>query len=200
MQEPESATRGPATACPSCGGNPRWESLVDGDQERWLAVCRCGRMRVFLPEQPGLEFEDPLRAFLLGPGRPIFPASPPWVRLFLASVEGPNSVRWRYCRGSCPRCGASASFGLQACPRPNVFAVCVLCLACGNTTVQYSRPSRGLVETPLAGRDWTPPSPAVQRLRDCLQRPYSVLRADGESKQRQYLRIRRTISGGPACS
>src|SRR5439155_20799147 len=74
LQEPESATRGPATACPSCGGNPRWESLVDGDQERWLAVCRCGRMRVFLPEQPGLEFEDPLRAFLLGPGRPIFPA------------------------------------------------------------------------------------------------------------------------------
>lgn len=168
-----------AAACPACGGQPRWESVLDGDDERWLAVCRCGRMRACLPGQPALEPEDPLRAFLLGPGRPIFPASPPWVRLFLASVESPNPVRWRFCHAPCPRCRASASFGLQACPRPGVFAVCTLCLACGRVTSSYSNPGRGLVEAPVEGSEWTPPSPAVQRLRDCLYRPHSLLRADG---------------------
>jgi hypothetical protein len=58
MEERETA-RGPATAaCPACGGLPRWESLVDGEEERWLAVCRCGRMTAFLPAAPGLEPED----------------------------------------------------------------------------------------------------------------------------------------------
>ena len=81
--------RGPATAaCPTCGGHPRWESVLDGDEERWLSTCRCGRMRAFLPEQPSLDPADPLRAFLLGVGRPIFPPTPPWIRLFLASLEG----------------------------------------------------------------------------------------------------------------
>ena len=180
MDEPETELRGPAApACPACGGNPRWEPLVDGEEERWLAVCRCGRMRTFLPEQPDLDPDDPLRAFLLGPGRPIFPPTPPWIRLFLASLEGPNPVRWRFCHGACPHCGASASFGLQACPRPNVFAVASVCLSCGRVTATYSKPARGLVESPVDGREWTPPCPAVQRLRDCLHRPYSLLRADG---------------------
>jgi hypothetical protein len=182
MQEPETATRGPAAAtCPSCGGNPRWESLLDRDEERWLAICRCGRMRTFLPEQPALDPEDPLRAFLLGLGRPVFPPSPPWIRIFLQSIVGPNPVRWRYYHGPCPRCGASASFGLQACPRPNVFAVCTLCLACGQVAASYSKPARGLVEAPVGGREWAPPCPAVQRLRDCLLRPYSLLRTGGWS-------------------
>lgn len=91
MAEPETAVDVQGEAeCPSCGGSARWESVLDGDEERWLAVCACGRMRAFLPELPALEPEDPLRAFLLGPGRPVFPAAPPWIRLFLASVEGPN--------------------------------------------------------------------------------------------------------------
>ena len=90
-----------AARCASCGGGPRWESLREGDEERWLAVCRCGRMQAFLPGQPALRPDDPLRAFLLGPGRPLFPPSPPWVRLFLASVEGPNPVRWRFCHTPC---------------------------------------------------------------------------------------------------
>jgi hypothetical protein len=38
-------------ACPSCGGDPTWESLVDADGERWLAVCRCGRMQAYLPSR-----------------------------------------------------------------------------------------------------------------------------------------------------
>lgn len=176
----EAPDHGPATTdCPSCGGHPAWESVLDGDEERWLAICRCGRMRAFLPEQPALEPEDPLRAFLLGPGRPIFPASPPWIRLFLASVEGANPVRWRFCHAPCSRCRASASFGLQACPRPGVFAICTLCLACGRATASYSKPARGLVEAPAEGGEWAPPCPAVQRLRDCLYRPYSLLRAEG---------------------
>ena len=141
---------------PELRRHARWESLVDGDEERWLAVCRCGRMRAFLPEQPALDPDDPLRAFLLGVGRPIFPPSPPWIRLFLASVEGPNPVRWRFCHAPCPRCGASASFGLQACPRPSVFAVCTLCLACGLATAQYSKPARGLVEAPAEGASGRP--------------------------------------------
>ena len=77
MDEPETELRGPAVAsCPACGRNPRWEPLQDGEEERWLALCRCGRMRVFLPEQPALDPEDPVRAFLVGvgwleqPGRP----------------------------------------------------------------------------------------------------------------------------------
>ena len=180
MDEPETELRGPAAAsCPACGRSPRWESLLDGDEERWLAVCRCGRMRAFLPEQPDLDPEDPLRAFLLGPGRPIYPPSPPWIRLFLASLEGANPVRWRYCHGACPHCGAAASFGLQACPRPGVFAVASVCLSCGRVAATYSKPARGLMEAQVDGREWAPPCPAVQRLRDCLHRPYSLLRADG---------------------
>lgn len=179
MEQPETVTGGPAAVCPSCGGNPRWESLLDGEEERWLAVCSCGRMRAFLPEQPALDPEDPLRAFLLGPGRPIFPANPPWTRLFLASVEGRNPVRWRYCHGACRGCGASASFGMQACPRPNVFAVCTVCLACGHVVTQYSKPALGLVEAPAEGSEWASPCVAVQRLRDSILRPHSVLRTRG---------------------
>lgn len=175
----DSGAPGRSTACPSCGGRPRWESLVDVREERWLAVCRCGRMRAYLPGEPDLDPEDPLRAFLLGPGRPLPPPSPPWVRLFLGSVAGANPARWRYCHGACPRCGASASFGLQACPRPGVLAACALCLGCGHVIARYSRLDHGLAEAPATGSEWAPPCPAVQRLRDCLLRPYSLLRTDG---------------------
>jgi hypothetical protein len=166
-------------ACASCGGELQWETLLDGSEERWLAVCRCGRMRAYLPGRPKFDPEDPLRVFLLGPGRPVFPASPPWVRVFLASVEGPDPVRWRFCHAPCRGCGASASFGFQACPRADVFAVCTFCLACGYATASYAQPARGLVEAPVGGRAWAPPCPAVQRLRDCLHRPHSLLRVDG---------------------
>ena len=59
--------------CPSCGRHPTWESLIETGEERWLAVCRCGRMQAYLPELPGLEPEDPLRVFLIGQGRPSSP-------------------------------------------------------------------------------------------------------------------------------
>jgi hypothetical protein len=166
-------------ACESCGGHPAWESLVEDGEERRLGVCRCGRMRAYLPDRPGLDHDDPLRVFLLGPARPIFPASPPWVRAFLASVERPNPVRWRFCHEPCRGCGASASLGFQACPRAGVFAVCTLCLACGYATAFYSRIGAAAVEAPVCGSTWSPPCVAVQRLRDCLHRPYSMLRVDG---------------------
>lgn len=180
LRESETDALGPvAAACPVCGGSsPRWESVLEGEEERWLSTCRCGRMRAFPPEQPALDPEDPLRAFLVGPGRPVFPPAPPWVRLFLASVEGPNPVRWRYSHGRCRGCGASAGFGMQAYPRPGTLAVCTLCMACGHVTAEYSKPAQGLVEAPVEGGQWAPPCPAVQRLRDCLHRPYMQLRVD----------------------
>lgn len=152
---------------------------MDAGEERWLAICRCGRMRAYLPDQPALEPDDPLRAFLLGPGRPVFPPSPPWVRLFLASIEGHDPVRWRFSHAPCRGCGANASFGFQACPRAGVFAICTLCLACGYASACHSKIGAATIEASVGGRAWAPPCVAVQRLRDCLHRPYSLLRADG---------------------
>ncbi len=153
MNEPEAPTHGPAmTACESCGRHPRWETLVDGDEERWFAACRCGRMQAFLPDAPELQPEDPLGAFLAGPGRALAPASPPWIRLFLRSLEEPNPTRWTYCPGPCPGCQAAAKFGFRACPRPFVLAMCTLCLSCGLATAAYLRPSRGMQESPGDGQ------------------------------------------------
>lgn len=43
----------------------------------------------------------------------------------------------------------------------------------------YLRPGQGAQESPAAGSAWAPPCPAVQRLRDCVFRPYALL-AEGE--------------------
>ena len=178
---PEPASSG---RCAGCGGRPRWESLVDGGEERWLSVCRCGRMQAFLPDRPG-HHDDPLRAYLHGPGRPLNPESPPWVRLFLASLEQPNPPRWRHTPPPCSACQAAAVFALQACPRPAVIAACTLCLACGHTTATYTHLAAGHTEHPARGGAWTPPCPAVQRLRDCVHRPAALLRNDGWSREHQ---------------
>ena len=116
-------------------------------------------MRAFLPGQPGLEPVDPLRAFLLGLGRPVFPESPPWVRLFLGSVEGPDPARWRFVHEPCRGCGVPVCFGLQACPRPWVFAACALCMACGYVVVGYA--ARGGAVESAEGGAWAPPCPAA---------------------------------------
>ena len=107
-----------ATACPRLRRGSAVGVAADEVEERWLAVCRCGRMSAFLPEQP----PSSRRTRCALPARPraaVLPASPPWVRLFLASVEGPNPVRWRFCHAPCPGCAASASFGLQAARAPS---------------------------------------------------------------------------------
>jgi hypothetical protein len=175
VDESDTAARGTApVGCGSCGGDPRWESLVDGDEERWLAVCRCGRLQVFLPDRPELVPEDPLGTYLVGRALASAPASPPWVRLFLRSVEGPSPTRWRHVPGACDFCGASATFVMRASPRPWVMGVCTLCISCGRATAIYAHPSWPSSEA-ATGRTWTPPCPAVQRLRDCVFRPYAVL-------------------------
>src|SRR6266536_250551 len=67
--------------CAQCGECPEWESLSDGYGERWLGVCRCGRMQAFLPDQPAVESKDALAAFLLGAGREISAPTPAIGRL-----------------------------------------------------------------------------------------------------------------------
>ena len=152
-----------------------WESIADAMGERWLSVCRCGRIDAFLADQPGMQPDDPLAAYLLGSLPRPRAATPPWLRCFLRSIEGPWSVRWRYLHQRCPGCKTKVVFEFLACPRAYVLATCSLCLACGHTTAEYNRPWHGLTETSVGGSAWTPPCPAVQRLRDCIFRPYAVM-------------------------
>jgi hypothetical protein len=161
---------GPGRSCQGCGGVPRWESLYDGWGERWLAVCACGRIETFFPDRrhPEQQSTDPLTHFLQGHLRPRRAATSPWARLFLTSVQAPWSVRWRHDPSGCPMCEAQTSFGLLAWPRPFTAAICTLCLNCGYTTTSYSNPSAGTSEPLLDGTAWTPPCPAVKRLRACV--------------------------------
>ncbi len=167
-----------AARCQRCGELPRWESLVDGRGERWLALCRCGHAQVFLPDEPNLDPEDPVKAFLQGPENAVRPTTPPWIRLFLRSVEEPWRAVWRYWPNLCPACATGVCFFLHASPRPYWLATCSLCLSCGRVTSTYSQPWKNLHELPVAGSEWAPPCPAVQRLRDCIFRPYARLAPD----------------------
>ena len=164
-----SASPGPGCACQGCGGAPRWESVFDGWGERWLAVCACGRIDTFFPDRrhPEEEPRDPLTLFLQGHLRPRRPATPPWVRLYLTSVQEPWSVRWRHDSNGCAMCDSNTTFGLLAWPRPFTAAICTVCLNCGYTTACYSNPSAGSSEPTLEGTAWAPACPAVQRLREC---------------------------------
>jgi hypothetical protein len=159
--------------CASCGGAAAWESVTDGWGERWLAVCACGRIDSFFPDRrhPDQRPGEPLTMFLQGHVAPRPPATPAWVRLFLRSLEEPWLVRWRYCPSGCPRCQTTVSYAFQACPRPSYQAICTLCLGCGYATATY-HPWQGPTEPPVTGATWTPACPAVQRLRDCIYRPY----------------------------
>ncbi len=165
--------------CPNCGSRRQWESLIDdAGEERWLTICPCGHMEAFLPDQPHVQAKDPLRAYLLGPGRDIFPAAPPWIRLFLSTIKEPRPIRWSYVWQKCPSCGTAVRMGMQAYPRGVVLGLCSLCLSCGYVTASYSIPKR-LTDSVMSGAEWTPPCPAVQRLRDCALRSRMVLFADG---------------------
>jgi hypothetical protein len=53
-----------------------------------------------------------------------------------------------------------------------VVAHCLLCLACGRTTVEHIRPDTALHETPVVGEQWSPPDVAVARLREAVFRPF----------------------------
>ena len=150
-----------ATACPGCGGGSEWESVPDlksrsaGSRPAAAGGCArsCPSSRA---SNRGPTARVPARA-----GAADLPSEPAVCPPLPRSVEGRNPVRWRSSTRPAPRCAASASFGLQACPRPRIFAVCTLCLACGHATAQYSKPARGLVEAPAggtSGRRRAPPS------------------------------------------
>jgi hypothetical protein len=166
----ESERTEPSNACRSCDGSPRWESVVDGWGERWLATCTCGRVDTFFPDRrhPEQQPSDPLTLFLQGHLRARRPATPAWVRLYLTSVQEPWSVRWRHDSTGCALCDSNTTFGLLAWPRPFTAAVCTVCLNCGYTTASYSNPSAGTEEATLDGTAWAPACPAVKRLRECI--------------------------------
>jgi hypothetical protein len=165
-----SVAAGPGPRCQACDGLPVWESTTDGWGERWLAVCACGRIDTFFPDRrhPEEPAVDPLTLFLQGHLRARRPATPPWVRLFLQSVEAPSAVSWRHVPAPCSECAAATSFGLLAWPRDSTAAVCTVCLNCGYATSCYSNPWQGTEEPVLDGSAWAPPCPAVQRLRECV--------------------------------
>jgi hypothetical protein len=156
--------------CLGCDGLPIWESLVDNWGERWLAVCACGRIDAFFPDRrhPEQQPTDPLTLFLQGHIGPRRPITPPWVRLFLQSVQEPTLSHWRHSPDPCEDCGARTIFGILAWPRAATAGLCMVCLNCGATAATYSEAGTSRSEPTLFGRAWTPPCPAVKRLRECV--------------------------------
>jgi hypothetical protein len=108
-------------------------------------------MTTFLPDVPDCIPSNPLAAFLLGPGKWLRPQSPPWIRLFRIAGDVPWNVNWLYCPLACDGCAAHVTFQANTYPRPQVIARCLLCLACGRTSVEYLRPGTTLHETPVVG-------------------------------------------------
>lgn len=158
--------------CRSCGGLPRWESIADAWGERWLGLCGCGGVQSFFPDRrhPEAQPAEPLTMFLQGHRAPRRPANPPWIRLFLHSLQPPYSITWRYDHRPCASCQAHATFGLLAWPQDWVSAICTLCLNCGWTETTYTNHQQGAQANCVDGDAWTPPCPAVQRLRTCVYR------------------------------
>jgi hypothetical protein len=163
----------------ACGGTLRWEALHEGQDERWFGLCEeCSWMTTFLPDMPDYIPSNPLAAFLLGPGKTPPPQSPPWIRLFRMTGDVPWNVAWRYCPLACDGCGAEVMFQAHTYPRPQMIARCLLCLACGRASVEFLRPGTDLHETPVIGEVWSPPCPAVARLRHALFRPFWRARSE----------------------
>jgi hypothetical protein len=163
----------PANNCRRCGGAVAWETLCGDQEERWLGVCRdCGWMVTFLPDDPNCTPRDPLRTFLLGRGIPARLDSPPWIRLFRMTFRLPWGINWRHCPLPCRACRAHVTFETCLYPRPYTVARCLLCLACGQTTVEYARPNASVHETPVTGDRWSPPDVAIARLREAIFRPF----------------------------
>ena len=98
-------------------------------------------------------------------------ASPPWVSLFLRSLRE-NTASWRYYPTVCPACTNTVVFSLQVCPE-TLLARQLHALPGLRTGDQRVRAT--LAEPPRACDQRRPlgaPFPAVQRLRDCVFRPY----------------------------
>ena len=145
----------------------RWQSIRDRLDERWLGTCECGKMRAFLPDSPDLTPEDPLKAFLVGPEVNELPKErPPWIRVVLLSSEWPFNLSWTPLPEPCPSCSTRTITGGRRGVYPtrgaNHFPM-KICLACGFASV--SDAAMVGPERFLTGDQWTPPCPAVKRLR-----------------------------------
>jgi len=171
VEEAESIA--PARACQRCAGALVWEKLDEGLEERWLGMCEgCDWLVGFLPDQPGCVPRDPLRVFLVGTNCEARSEAPPWIRLFRACSAAPWNVEWLHAPGSCVTCGTQVTFAARTWTRPGVIADCLLCLACGRSTVEHLRPGRPVRETPVVGACWTPPDIGIARLRAAVFRPF----------------------------
>jgi hypothetical protein len=152
--------------CDACGSALSWECMDGEEAERWLGVCpNCGRMRAFLPDEPDRQIDDPLTAFL---GQPdLTPSRPPWIRAFRASGGWPWLARWSHHRPPCDRCSAPTVLTLEHPPSAFTGVCATLCLTCGEVRSDYVKDGVSPVGW-LMGHHWTPPCPAVIRLRRAI--------------------------------
>jgi hypothetical protein len=146
----------------------RWHSTGTPSHERWLGMCdRCGWMTAFkIGQGTGtLDDEDPLRTFLHPDHQPeLKTVTPPWIRLFRLSQQPPWRVWWDHAENPCSVCDASVVFTTSE-SFPSVTCTYSLCLNCGDTSAHYKRPLTGRVLGALSGKEWSPPCPAVLKLR-----------------------------------
>lgn len=158
----------PNAGCETCGGWLKWNCITDEGYERWLGTCtECGRMRAFFPDDPQRRFDDPLTAFLGDPD--LTPSRPPWMRAFRASVGWPWLARWSHHRPACDHCSAPTLVTLEHPPSAFTGVRATLCLACGE--VRSASVRGDSLAGWLVGHQWTPPCPAVIRLRRALFTP-----------------------------
>ena len=94
----------------------------------------------------------------LAPRRPF---TPPWIRLFLNSVQAPHSTQRRHAFLPCDTCESSATFAVLAWPQPYIAAICTLCLQCGYVTNRITAAS-----APLSSRRSRTLSPASRKVVD----------------------------------
>ena len=162
-----------------CGGNLRWESIQHPLRERWLGTCECGRMRAFFPDAPDWASEDPLTEYLLGRGvkRPEA-ERPPWIRLMLLSQDSRFGIRWTPLSEPCHACDTqtiwAGSRGLHPLRSSSAYLM-LMCLACGSVTVRSGMQGRNPYRV---GSSWTPPDPAVKRLRRMALTPQMSISID----------------------
>ena len=153
---PEEATDlafvAPARSC-SCGGRIEWEFTRSGE-ERWLGLCGCGAIVLFLPDRPDEVVPDPLSLYLLGHSE-LPEQRPPWVRLVHTSRGFPFLFRWTHPPASCEACGCHTVLAGQGYPHE---PTCAICLACGFASLTYPCGR-------LTGTDWSPPCPVIARIR-----------------------------------
>jgi hypothetical protein len=149
-------------ACTRCGGNFRWESALYGDEERWIGVCECGALKCVTLDDPA---HDPLHAVLIG-DRPLQTSSPPYMRLYMASLK--LHVRWRPGSEPCGSCHRKPVFETMRNPTFGAEAHARLCLSCGWVGIRTIRAGGRRTGSWIEGKQWTPACIAIKHLRNCI--------------------------------